>query len=152
MEAPFFEFEAEFVRSLRCVPMVVRFKLDPCGLKLSLRAWNLFDDSVRGRLVVLPTTSPADTARYRDFVVAALDAVDQPVVKVDVEPLPAWMNRSAVPQPVARKARSLDLGDPEPALWSNLNPLQRFALTKLTRGSNEHSKFLPALREFGLTV
>jgi len=152
MEVQFFEFEAEFVRSLRCVPMIVRFKVDTCGLKLSLRAWNLFDDSVRGRLVVLPATTPTDTARYRDFVVAALEAVDQPVVNVDVEPLPAWMNRSAVPGPVARKARSLALDEPEPALWSRLNPLQRFALTKLTRGSNEHSRFLPALREFGLTV
>ncbi|MET0352029.1 MAG: nitrate reductase associated protein [Rhizobacter sp.] len=152
MEVQFFEFEAEFVRSLRRVPMIVRFKMDQCGLKLPLRAWNLFDDSVRGRLVVLPTTSPTDTIRYRDFVVAALEAADLPVVTVDVEPLPAWMNRSAIPEPVVRKVRSLALGEPEPALWSNLNPLQRFALTKLTRGSNEHGKFLPALREFGLTV
>lgn len=152
MEALFFEFEADHVRSLRCIPMIVRFKLDQCGLKLSLKAWNLLDDSVRGRLVVLPTTTPTDTARYRDFAVAALEAAGQPVVAVEVEPLPAWMNRSAVPDPVARKARALALDEPEPALWSRLDPLQRFALTRLTRGSNENSRFLPALKEFGLTV
>ena len=36
--------------------------------------------------------------------------------------------------------------------WKNLNPLQRFALTKLTRGGHENENFLPALREFGLTA
>jgi hypothetical protein len=38
-----FEFELDFVRTLRCVPMIVRFKLDTCGVKLSLTHWNRFD-------------------------------------------------------------------------------------------------------------
>lgn len=42
MEHTFFKFEADFVDTLRCVPMIVRFKLDTVGIKLSLRAWSRF--------------------------------------------------------------------------------------------------------------
>ena len=34
--------------------------------------------------------------------------------------------------------------------WSALNPLQRFALIKLSRPSHENRNFLPALKEFNL--
>ena len=51
MEVQFFDFEAAFVNSLRCVPMIVRYKLDACGIKLSLRAWSQFSLSTRARLV-----------------------------------------------------------------------------------------------------
>ena len=37
-----FAFESDFVATLRCVPMAVRFKLDRCGIKLSLRQWSRF--------------------------------------------------------------------------------------------------------------
>jgi len=36
--ADFFQFEADFVDSLRCIPMQVRFKLATCGIKLKLTA------------------------------------------------------------------------------------------------------------------
>jgi hypothetical protein len=35
-----FDFERDFAGSLRCIPMIVRFKLDQCGVKLSLRQWS----------------------------------------------------------------------------------------------------------------
>jgi len=38
--ADFFEFEADFVDSLRCIPMHVRLKLDTC-IKLKLAQWNI---------------------------------------------------------------------------------------------------------------
>lgn len=41
--AVFFQFESDFVATLRCIPMIVRFKLDLCGVKLSLKAWSRFD-------------------------------------------------------------------------------------------------------------
>ncbi len=31
-----FQFEADFVASLRCIPIQVRYKLDTCGIKLKL--------------------------------------------------------------------------------------------------------------------
>jgi hypothetical protein len=34
-----FAFEADFAQDLRCIPMVVRWKLDRCGIKLKLAHW-----------------------------------------------------------------------------------------------------------------
>jgi hypothetical protein len=34
--------------------------------------------------------------------------------------------------------------------WSQLTPLQRFALMKLSRKGHENKNFYPALQEFGL--
>ncbi|MEO6674638.1 MAG: nitrate reductase associated protein, partial [Ginsengibacter sp.] len=36
-----FKFEEDFVEEgVRCIPMVVRFKLDACGIKLKLSEWS----------------------------------------------------------------------------------------------------------------
>jgi hypothetical protein len=43
----FFEFEADFVEALRCIPMQVRLKLDTCGIKLKLQDWNHFNQAER---------------------------------------------------------------------------------------------------------
>lgn len=50
-EGQIFAFERDFAGSLRCIPMIVRFKLDLAGVKLSLRQWSQLDRAVRGRLV-----------------------------------------------------------------------------------------------------
>ena len=43
----FFEFEADFVDSWRCIPMQVRYKLDTCGIKLKLAEWNQMNQTNR---------------------------------------------------------------------------------------------------------
>lgn len=40
MARDFFAFEADFVVSLGCIPMRVRYKLDTCGIKLKLPQWH----------------------------------------------------------------------------------------------------------------
>ena len=47
----FFKFEDDFVDSLRCIPMQVRFKLDNCGVKLKLSHWYQFTEQERQTLV-----------------------------------------------------------------------------------------------------
>jgi hypothetical protein len=47
----FFQFESDFVASLRCIPMQVRFNLDTCGIKLKLHQWNQFTPGQREKLV-----------------------------------------------------------------------------------------------------
>lgn len=32
----YFQFEADFIQTLRCIPLSVRYKLDTCGVKLKL--------------------------------------------------------------------------------------------------------------------
>ncbi|MGC4060780.1 MAG: nitrate reductase associated protein [Aquabacterium sp.] len=150
MDIQFFRFEADFVDSLRCVPMIVRFRLDLCGIKLSLRAWNRFSVSTRARLATMRTTTPGEIDAYRDFLSAAILDVGEPVVPVAVDAQPAWMDTRQLPVVVTRKLDEMRLTLNGAMSWAQLGPLQRFALVKLTRGGHENENFLPALREFGM--
>ena len=150
MEVQFFDFEAAFVKSLRCVPMIVRYKLDVCGIKLSLRAWSQFSLSTRARLVTMKVASLDEVQAYRNFLSQAILDVGEFVVPVEGEPQPAWADSERIPEAVARKAEELNVRIDREQGWAALQPLQRFALLKLTRNGHENENFAPALREFGL--
>lgn len=144
----YFQFEADFVKDWRCIPMSVRLKLDTCGLKLKLMHWNQFDASERQSLVDLPCTSAEEVEVYRQHVrQLAIARTDTPVKDLPVESEPAWLNEKAVPADVLEKARSVGEAI-APEQWQQLSPLQRFALIKLSRPSHENKNFVPALREF----
>ena len=64
-DAQLFEFESDFVASLRCVPMAVRFKLDACGIKLTLRQWSRFTRGDRQDLLMAACEGPAEIEDYR---------------------------------------------------------------------------------------
>jgi len=147
MEVQFFDFEAAFVKSLRCVPMIVRYKLDACGIKLSLRAWKQFSLSTRARLVTMKVASLDEVQAYRLFLSQAIRDVGEFVIPMEGEVPPAWADPACIPDAVARKAKEHDVKID----WAMLQPLQRFALVKLTRSGHENENFVPALREFGLT-
>ncbi len=51
-----FAFENDFVATLRCIPMAVRFKLDRCGIKLTLRQWSRLTHSDRTDLLIKNAT------------------------------------------------------------------------------------------------
>lgn len=153
MNIRFFDFEADFVRTLRCVPMIVRFKLDVCGIKLSLRAWNRFSLATRSRLVAMGVAHADEVDTYRSLLTSAIVDVGEPVVTLDPMGRPAWMeDASPLPGAVASKAQALQVPLNGPSQWRQLDALQRFALVKLTRGGHENENFLPALREFGLAA
>lgn len=149
VESRLLRFEADFVNSLRCIPMIVRLKLSLCGIDLSLRAWGQLSISTRARLVQMPVSQPDELAGYRQFLCDALENAAVPVVERDVDP-PLWMRSDAVPDDVAGKAGALGVGEAVALRWPQLDPLQRFALVKLTQGEHEDGGFLSALREFGL--
>jgi hypothetical protein len=146
----FFQFEADFVQSLRCIPMVVRFKLDTCGVKLKLDQWNHFDGADRQALVEQPCHSPEEVAAYRAFLHLLIhDRTGQTATDLAIDPQPAWLHPTEIPESVQTKAsevgQSLNL-----AQWQGLQPLERFALIKLSRSNHENSNFLPAMQEFDL--
>ncbi|ARU04182.1 hypothetical protein CCO03_05370 [Comamonas serinivorans] len=150
MTPTYFDFEAAFVNTLRCVPMVVRFKLDACGIKLSLRAWSRFSLGTRSRLASMGVAQPDELERYRAFLASAIADVGEPVVTLALPPDPAWAQTERLPEVVATQAQALHQPLDGPRRWHQLDALQRFALVKLTRGGHENENFLPALREFGL--
>jgi len=146
----YFAFEADFVDSLRCIPMQVRYKLDTCGIKLRLQHWHQFSQQERQQLVVLPCTSPAEIEIYRTLIQKWVQQnTGQPVGELAVDPNPPWLQSDQLPEIVRHQAQDLGVAI-APEQWLQLLPLQRFALIKLSRPSHENGNFLPALREFGL--
>ncbi|MEL6383116.1 MAG: nitrate reductase associated protein [Cyanobacteria bacterium J06626_18] len=146
----FFEFEADFVESLRCIPMQIRYKLDTCGVKLKLEHWHRFTTAERERLVTHPCSTSAEAADYRDHLQAlVVQHTNAPAKELSIDPDPPWVQRDRVPDTVQTQAQQFNISI-SAAHWASLTPLQRFALCKLSRPSHENRNFLPALREFGL--
>jgi hypothetical protein len=149
-EPLFFQFEADFVASLRCIPMVVRYKLDTCGIKLKLDQWNRFSDRDCQTLVERPCTTPEEIGAYRQFLSELIWHYTQtPATELPIEEHPPWRDGQSIPESVQTKAKSVD-ANLTLKQWQTLTPLQRFALIKLSRSSHENRNFIPALQEFNL--
>ncbi len=145
-----FQFEADFVDSLRCIPMQVRFKLDTCGVKLKLAHWHRFSQAQRQALVELPCASNAEIQAYRQCLHDLIwQHTSSAATDLPLEVRPAWLDAEAVPESVQLQAEGLGVSL---ALrqWASLTPLQRFVLIKLSRSSHENRNFGPALQEFQL--
>lgn len=148
--APFFQFEADFTDSLRCIPMLVRYKLDSCGVKLKLAHWNRFSTAERQQLVDLPCATEADLQSYRTHLRELVQThLGELPSDLPVDPQPAWMDAAVIPTDVQEQAQSVGQVI-QPEQWAGLTPLQRFALIKLSRSQHENSNFLPAMKEFNL--
>jgi hypothetical protein len=146
----FFQFEADFVEALRCVPMSVRLKLDTCGIKLKLSEWNRFSREQRKVLVEMPCQTHEEVHAYWEHLQQlVLACTGHPPTDLTLEANPEWENSNVIPASVQEQARALSLSLTLDH-WSKLNPLQRFALIKLSRSDHENHNFLPALQEFHL--
>jgi hypothetical protein len=152
MNSPqFFQFEADFVESLRCIPMQVRMKLDTCGVKLKLADWNQFNQEERLQLVELPCNNTIEIQTYKDWLQNLVRSkTSSPAKELDVDPQPPWLDTTVIPQDLQDQAndRGVIISLQQ---WQQLNPLQRFALIKLSRPSHENHNLLPALKEFKIT-
>jgi hypothetical protein len=146
----FFKFEADFVDSLRCIPMIVRLKLDTCGVKLKLAEWNRFTQAECQQLVELPCDRESEITAYREYVSDLIVRhTGNAASLLSIDPHPPWLNDREIPESVATKAMQ-ENASIELFQWSSLTPIQRFALIKLTRSQHENNNFLPAMTEFGL--
>jgi hypothetical protein len=146
----FFQFEADFVDNLRCIPMIVRYKLDTCGVKLKLPDWNAFSQEERQQLVDCPCETDVEIANYRQMVhqKVAEHGGDRPK-DLPLDPNPEWHNGELIPPTVQEQSSQLNV-TLTLQQWASLTPLQRFALIKLSRSNHENRNFLPALKEFHL--
>lgn len=148
--AIFFDFEADFVSSLRCIPMQVRYKLDTCGIKLKLSDWNHMTKEERETLVELPCSTPTEIQAYQQYIQQLiLQRTGTPAADLPIEPHPAWMDSNIIPTSIEEKARELGV-TLTLQQWTALNPLQRFALLKLSRPGHENLNFPKAMAEFDL--
>lgn len=149
MQSGGFQFEQEFIGSLRCIPMVVRLKLDTCGVKLKLNHWNQFTPAERQTLVTLACDAPENVVAYQRHLQALVTHyTGQPAKEIDVPAQPPWLE-SLAPEVVKQQAAAHNMTMTDQA-WQTLSPAQRFALIKLSRPSHENRNFVPAMQEFGL--
>lgn len=146
-----FGFENDFVSTLRCIPMAVRFKLDRCGIKLSLRQWSRFTRDDRQALLLEPCGGGAEVAAYRAALTSLVALRAGEVAKPLAEtPCGRWEDTRQVAAVVVAYAQGLGIRPPSLAEWAALSTLQRFVLIKLTRDNHDNVNFVPAMQEFGL--
>jgi hypothetical protein len=146
----FFAFENDFVASLRCIPMIVRYKLDSCGIKLKLPEWVKISVEEKTQLAYLPCYLESEIDQYGAYV-------NQLVWKYtnhEASTLPAvddsWNNLNELPEEVLEKAVEWNCPAFTLKHWIELNTLQRFALVKLSRSGHEGRNFPRAMEEFGI--
>jgi len=146
----FFEFEAEFVASLRCVPMQVRYKLDTCGIKLKLQHWFSFSADQRQSLVDAPCNTAAEIKIYRETLRSLVfQHFNIYPSDLPIDENPAWMQIEFIPSSILDHAEESKVAI-APSQWQRFTPLERFALIKLSTSNHENNNFLPALQEFGI--
>ena len=148
---PFFRFEDDFVEAgIRCIPMIVRFKLDACGIKLSLSQWSKMNADERRILAEAPCEEPHDVMRYRADLarlIVRLGAGEPTFIPVHIDP--PWGRLHEIPESIVETlAHSGEAISKDQ--WQALTVLQRFALVKLSRPGHENKNFPRAMEEFGL--
>lgn len=146
-----FQFEADFIESLNCIPMLVRMKLDTCGVKLKLNHWHQFSQSERQTLVEMPCATAAEVDTYRQWLQNLVtEKTGSPAKELAIAANPPWLDETTIPSEIQAKASEHQVTITLEQ-WSKLTPAQRFALIKLSRPSHENRNFLPALQEFKIT-
>jgi len=147
----YFKFEEDFIEdNIRCIPMIVRYKLDACGIKLKLKEWSKMNESERILLAEKPCSQNNEIAEYKEFLKQTiLKRTGENATEILVEENPAWMITTEIPEIVRTKCTELGY-----ALrieqWQQLKVLERFVLIKLSRPSHENANFPKAMLEFKL--
>ncbi|HTL89817.1 MAG TPA: nitrate reductase associated protein [Leptolyngbya sp.] len=145
----FFEFESDFVDSLRCIPMSVRFKLDTCGVKLKLHQWNKFTESDRYQTIEAPCETEAEVSNYKNLLHQLIkQRTGETPTDLAIDANPPWNDIENIPESVRTKAEEVGI-EISSAQWRSLTAIQRFVLIKLSRSAHENANFLPATKEFG---
>jgi len=147
----YFQFEEDFMEeNIRCIPMVVRFKMDAVGIKLKLAEWSRFHPSERVQLALLPAGSSAAAKTYHRFLSGLIrkHTGNEPTL-LRIDPHPGWQHLQQVPAMVIEKSEELQLNI-SLQHWQKLSDIQRFALLKLCRPGHENENFPKAAAEFGI--
>ncbi len=150
-----FAFEIESSEDFAFIPMIVRFHLDRCGLRLSLDQWQWLPHAERRLLARFPAEPEAGEGGEEDAFAQTLATLIATHAGGEIEHFtpeaaPAWADVSVVPPALIAQCALAALPAPEPARWAALAPFVRYVLAKLSRKPKLNHDFVPAMREFGL--
>ncbi|MNK22327.1 hypothetical protein D3C87_406020 [compost metagenome] len=141
----YFHFEEDFIEdNVRCIPMIVRFKMDAVGIKLKLSEWSKFNSQERVELAIRPISD------YQGYLIGLIKKYTkyQPTL-IPIDTAPAWC-ADEIPSVIQDKSREFKVLI-SLEQWNELSDIQRFALVKLCRSGHENKNFPKALVEFGLS-
>ncbi|GGB94539.1 nitrate reductase associated protein [Dyadobacter sediminis] len=144
----FFRFESDFVSTLKCIPMIVRYKLDSCGVKLKLHEWVKFTLADKETLAFLPCYSEQEIEQYGVFVSGLVQQYFGISASLLTHVDDSWNELHQVPAEVQQKAFEYHCGEILLKHWIAMPTLQRFALVKLCRSGHEGKNFPVAVKEF----
>ncbi|MEO6845272.1 MAG: nitrate reductase associated protein [Ginsengibacter sp.] len=147
----FFDFEEDFIeKNIKCVPMIVRFKLDACDIKLKLSEWTRMTIVERDLLIDTTCATKLESKKYHSMVQEIVSKSTGHEAKIlFIDNKPAWADIKKVSDKVNEKAK--EFGWQINVLeWKHLSNLQRFALLKLCRPGHENKNFPIAMKEFEL--
>ncbi|ALK31895.1 nitrate reductase associated protein [Burkholderia plantarii] len=153
-----FGFEVESSEDFTFIPMIVRFHLDRCALRISLDQWQrlpLEDRRLLARFPVVVGAREQDAAQP-DFASALAQMLRTHAAgeagRIEPETAPAWRDTATIPAALAAQCALAGLPAPDAAAWAALGPFERYVLAKLSRKPKLNHDFLPAMREFGLAA
>lgn len=147
----YFDFEEDYIEhNVRCIPMIVRFKMDAAGIKLKLSEWSKFTTEERIALALMPAHTKDEQKLYNKHLSALVEKYtnSEPAALV-IDANPGWANLQNIPVSLAAKAKELGL-ELNVKQWQSLTNLQRFSLLKLCRPGHENKNFPKAIKEFNL--
>jgi len=147
----YFNFEEDFMEdNVRCIPMVVRFKMDAAGVKLKLSEWSKFHPQERVKLALLPIDDHESITTYHQYLIALIAKyTGNQATRMEIDRQPAWANPHQIPEMLRDKSNEIAL-NLSLKQWESLTDIQRFALLKLCRPGHENKNFPKAVKEFGL--
>jgi hypothetical protein len=147
----YFRFEEEFVdQNMRCIPMIVRFKMDNAGIKLKLPEWSKFNAFERKELAIKPIETDDERNNYQNFLSSLIyKYTGNTPTLLEMNQAPEWAIPNTVPKSLIEKSNEFNW-KMTTEQWSELTTLQRFALLKLCRPGHENRNFPKAMREFGM--
>ncbi|NJO25815.1 MAG: nitrate reductase maturation protein NarM [Bacteroidia bacterium] len=150
-EGSFFLFEEDFVEeNVRCIPMIVRFKLDACGIKLKLAEWSKFKPEEKEQLAAQSCGTKEETATYKKYLQELiLGRTGNKATELATDEHPAWAEADRLTPELDNKAKESGW-EISIEQWKSLTSLQRFALLKLCRPGHENKNFPKAMKEFNL--
>jgi len=147
----YFKFEEDFVENnIRCIPMVVRLKLDLCGIKLKLAEWSKFSIEERAILAESPCEDQFEISAYKKYLQQlVINHTGYEASELRTAETMEWTILDRIPEIIEEKIKEFrwTLSTHQ---WNNLNELQRFALVKLSRPGHENANFPLAMKEFNL--
>jgi hypothetical protein len=148
MDVKYFEFENDFVEEkMRCIPMVVRFKLDACGIKLKLTEWSRMNQDERQLLAEMPIGTNDELLTYRNYLDGLVFAKTGSQATALADRNDSWAISDKIPDNLIAKLNQLNWSI-SLEKWKRLTDLQRFALIKLAQSSQENKNLPRALKEF----